>query len=166
MMPSMSGSVRQWRHIVFATRGSWLPGDPFSRRSSSPPTSKPPAAGSPLHARVFTLGPEARRIAGLLIVQHLERHLLHPRVIAVGPQHVHLLADLPARIELVQGIVSECKRLTAQSLRGAQANVIWAPGGRFVPLEDDAEVQRALEKVLGLAADGAWIWSTDQKHVA
>jgi hypothetical protein len=170
MMRSMSVPVRQWRHIVFATRGSWLPGDPramrLQRRPSPPDAASAEAASgagpAPTPPAAICLSVEERRLVGQTIVQHLTRHALHPRAVAVCEQHVHVLADLPARIELVQGIVAACKRHAADSLNRHPGLPLWMMGGRFVPLEDLPSVEQATQQLLSLAEQGAWIWCSEQ----
>jgi hypothetical protein len=137
----------------------------LQRRPSPPDAASAEAASgagpAPAPPAAICLSVEERRLVGQTIVQHLTRHALHPRAVAVCEQHVHVLADLPARIELVQGIVSECKRHAADSLNRHPGAPLWMMGGRFVPLEDAASVEQAQQELRQLADQGAWTWCSE-----
>ena len=165
---------RKWFHVTFSTYGTWLPGDPRGYRTwrhrehvegdyRTPP--KPDIhARTLLRSRQYMkraavrLNGDQRRCAGEALLEMLLRQDAQVVALAVGAEHVHVVAKLPdANARLVVG---RAKKHAAHILRGiGWVGGAWAKRCRTLPIRDRAHQLNAIEYVKRHRGEGAWAWT-------
>ena len=163
-----------WRHVIIGTHGSWLPGSPKGWRSrghrihSSGDYNHPPLEGEHECLYQFHLArcPDAitipqslRATIGTAFVHEL--NLLNHEVlaIAVSGQHCHVLAELPQTKSETHKAVGHAKRRSSRKVRNEMPGAVWAAGGKFIVVDNEAYQRRVFEYILRHQQEGAWVWS-------
>jgi REP element-mobilizing transposase RayT len=160
-----------WRHIVFSTHNSWLPGDPRGFRSrdhrihSSGDYKNPPPEGE--HAGLYryakkisgdpvVIPEELREPMGQAIIADLQKRDCRVLVIAVAGTHVHYLAELPEDVSEYRDIVGRSKTAACFAVREQMPGRIWGRNATYKVIKD-AEHQRNTYRYI-LKQKDAWIW--------
>jgi len=165
---------KAWFHVTFGTYASWLQGDPRGFRtrnhrqhSSGDHRNRPPRgehaglhkANRDAAPQSATIARELRPLVGERIVQRLEKLEHELLVIAVGGQHVHLLARLPTEFGAVDHEVGRCKQSVSVSLSGKLPKKLWARGCGVKPIRDRDHQRRAYRYIRDHVDEGAWVWT-------
>ena len=165
---------RRWRHVIFGTRGSWLPGDQrgwrsrhHKRHSTGDYKSPPPNdEHEGLHEYSLALCPEAVTIPAHLRapmgqtlrdhVQSCDHRLL---VLSVAGQHVHMLVELPDDLTTIRQIVGDAKRHASRAVRREMPGRLWAARGKYLAVNSEAHHRRAFGYIRCHRTQGAWVWT-------
>jgi REP element-mobilizing transposase RayT len=163
-----------WRHFIINTFGTWLHGDQRGFRSrkhrihSSGDYRHPPPLGEhallhehhDLRARdEVRIERDLRRTIGQAILCSLLDKHYRLLALAVGKVHTHGLVELPENIPTVKAIIGEAKRVSSRAVRDQLPGNVWAAGGTFKIVTDDAHLARANDYVLYDQGPDAWTWS-------
>ncbi|MEM9415833.1 MAG: hypothetical protein AAGA29_10200 [Planctomycetota bacterium] len=165
---------KRWYHVTFSTYNSWLPGDPRGFRSrghklhSSGDHRNPPPkgehAGLHQHAKAIsgtpiTLALALRPTAGRAMIRNMEQHGHRPVVVAVGGQHVHLLAELPQSSAEAKTAVGNAKLAASMKLKDALPGRVWAKGCNLKPIRDEQHQRNTFAYIERHRAEEAWVWT-------
>jgi len=170
----MPSPGNKWRHVVFYTLNSWLPGDPRGWRSkkhrthSSGDYKDPPPPGE--HAGIFqhskknsgetVVIPHGSRKAVCMAIMEKLKANGHPvLIVAVGAYHVHLLVELSDDPATVKSIIGNCKRASSHTIRDVLPGRVWAHGGKFDRVEDEEHHRNVYGYILDHIEEGAYVWS-------
>ena len=162
----------QWRHIVFSTHNSWLPGNPLGYRNkehrihSSGDYKNPPPKGE--HAGLFQyakkisgapvrIAEELREVVGHAILADLEKRDCRVLAIAVASNHVHILAEMPEEREKYRDIVGRCKTAACHAVREQMPGRIWGRNATYKLIRDQTHQRNTYHYIL--KQKDAWVWS-------
>lgn len=163
---------KKWRHIIFSTHNSWLPGDPCGFRNrdhrihSSGDYKNPPPkgehAGLHRYAKKISGAPvvlenEIRETIGLAIIAELKKQGCRVLAIAVAATHVHILCELPDDESEWRAIVGRCKTAACYAVREQKPGRLWGRNATYKPIDDRSHHANTFRYILGQA--GAWTWS-------
>jgi REP element-mobilizing transposase RayT len=164
-----------WAHVMWSTRGQWLPGDPRGFRDhdhrvhSSGDYRRPPPRGEHaellarsralLAARVV-LSEDQRRRAGLVLVASFERQRVAVRAIAVAATHVHALIRVGQTD--ARAAVGVAKQRASCALHEIDVARKWGQRCHIVRVRDQSHYRAIVGYVLQHAAQGAWAWQPDR----
>lgn len=163
-----------WRHVIFNTKSTWLPGDPRGFRNrkhrihSSGDYKSPPPRGE--HAKLHDymkrkssaevhVELDLRPIAGAAMVAFCREQHIHITTLAISKVHVHALIELVNDLREVKRIVGEIKRKSSRALKEWLPGSVWASGGAFKPVQDEHHWSKADEYILFEQGPHAWTWS-------
>lgn len=165
---------KAWQHVIFGTRGSWLPGDPRGWRSrghkrhSSGDYRNPPPTGE--HQGLYQYSKQHRPDA-VVIPRDLRAAVgtafleclggMGHRVIAmaIAGMHAHLLAELPKGPGGARSAVGSAKKASSRAIRSELPGRVWAAGGRYKIIDTPAYQRRIYEYILGHRNEDAWVWA-------
>ena len=164
-----------WYHVIIATRGTWLPGDPrgfrnsFHRIHSSGDYKNPPPVGEhqklneyfkKIAAHEVTIPFELREIVGMAMLRSLQLHDNRCLAMAVAKTHAHLLLEcVNSRIE-IKKLASRLKQVSSRSVNGMLPGVLWARGGDYNPAEDKNYQQKVYYYILNHGKkEKTWVWN-------
>lgn len=170
----MPAPGKNWHHIIFNTRGSWLTGDPRGfrsrnhRKQSDGDYQSPPAPGQ--HAGLHKVVRENSRPAvklpqstwptiGEAVLGKCDEQGHRVLVIAVDAMHVHLQVELPADRKLVKQLVGSWKQKASHAVREEQPGSIWSKSCDPIVIRDEQHHRRAFRYIRDHAKQGAWVWS-------
>jgi REP element-mobilizing transposase RayT len=166
----------QWRHIVFCTHNSWLPGDPRGFRNkkhrihSSGDYKNPPPAGE--HAGLFqhakkisgepvVIPKELQERMGRAMLAELQKQDCTVLAIAVAANHVHILVEMPKEPTKYRAIVGRCKTAACYAGRTEMPGRIWGRNATYKPIKDQQHQRNTYRYVLN--QKDAWTWSFRQQ---
>jgi hypothetical protein len=164
----------KWYHIVLTTYGSWLYGDSRGFRTrhhrehvegdyKNPP---PPGEYEDLEHRSrgslkqdqVVLSPEWRQIAGKALVERWQKLGALLVCVAVGGQHVHLLAKMPRTESRRWAGFSKRHAWFVARVQGWQGKM-WGKRSKAVPIRNREHQLKVFRYILAHAEEGAWVWS-------
>lgn len=163
-----------WRHGIIGTHGSWLPGSPRGWRSrghrvhSSGDYRQPPPEDEHEGLYAFQLKqcPEAvtinkalREVVGKAFRDELVEQEHRVLAIAVSGQHCHFLAELPVAKKEMQASVGHAKRKLSRAMKGQMPGAVWAAGGKFIVIDNEAYQRSVFEYIARHKQQGAWVWT-------
>lgn len=164
----------RWYHVILTTYGAWLYGDSRGFRTrhhrehvegdyKHPP---PPGTYDAIEKRSrdslkqapVVVEPDLRSVLGMALVDRLHSLGATVACLAVGGQHVHVLAKMPAgQARQWMGIT---KRHAWFVLREhGWHEKLWAKRGKSVPIRDRAHQVNVYRYILKHADEGAWVWT-------
>lgn len=169
----MSAVRTKWFHVTFSTYGTWLPGDPRGYRTWKHTEHvdgdyrRPPALGAHQNTlersrRLLSRPPvrltvKQRHVAGCAFIEMLESQDCTVVALAVGAEHVHIVAQLPdndARVAM-----GRAKKHAAHCLRSVGVTGgAWAKRCRTLPIRDRSHQLNAIKYIKRHRADGAFVW--------
>ncbi len=169
---------KQWRHVVFTTQGTWLPGDPRGFRTrdhkvhSSGDYKNPPPKGE--HAELFKYSKEITpekvllpqdlwRIVGLAIRRELLKQESLVLAISVAADHVHLLAELSMERSEGRAAIGRCKTAACFAVKDQLPGRIWAGLGKYKLVDSPTYQKRVYQYILN--QKHAWVWSFRMERV-
>lgn len=164
---------RKWYHVILTTYGSWLPGDARGFRTrhhrehvegdykNPPPSGKYEALYKNIKASLkhppVILSPEFRPVVGKALCDRLYEADVSVACLAVGGQHIHLLAKMP--IGQSRTIIGSAKRHAWFALREKGCvNKLWGKGGKLVSIKDRAHQINVYNYIIKHQNEGAWVW--------
>ena len=167
----MPTAGKQWRHIVFCTHNSWLPGDPRGFRNkkhrihSSGDYKNPPPVGE--HAGLFryakeisgdpvVIPTELQERIGLAIVAELKKQECVVLAIAVAAMHVHILVESPSETAKHRAIIGRCKTAACYAVRVEMPGRIWGRNATYKPINDETHHRNTYRYILN--QKDAWTW--------
>lgn len=168
---------KAWFHIIFNTRGSWLPGDPRGFRSrnhrkhSEGDYMNPPPVGqhAGLHRVVreqsgpaVSIPPGLFGVIGQAVLDKCEQQGHRVLAAAVDEHHVHLLVELPVDRKLVKQLVGAWKQKASHQVRDRLPGSIWSKSCNPVLIKGRAHHERVFAYILEHGQKGAWVWSFRQ----
>lgn len=170
----MPETGKSWRHGIIGTHGSWLPGSPKGWRSrghrvhSSGDYQQPPPKDE--HAGLYryvlascpkavTLPAPLRRVVGEAFVQELNQRGHRVLAIAIAGQHAHFLAELPIEKRAMLAHVGHAKRRSSRAVKRQLPGRVWATGGKFLVVGDEAYQRRVFDYICRHHDQGAWVWT-------
>src|SRR5438874_1663956 len=162
----------KWRHIVFSTQNSWLPGSPSGFRSrdhrihSSGDYKNPPPSGE--HAGLFKY---AKKISGdpVVIPEDLRETIARAMLadltkrgcrvlaIAVAGTHVHFLAEMPEKASKYRDIVGRAKTAACFAVRMQMPGRMWGRNATYKQIKDEKHQRNTFNYILN--QKDAWVWS-------
>jgi len=180
MQPVVSVDGHQnstWYHIILTTYGAWLYGDSRGFRTRhhrehvkgdyrDPP---PPGQYARLEQRSreslkqppVVLRPELRECVGRALGERLVERGALLVCAAVGGQHIHLLAKMPAG--RARSWIGIAKRHAWFVLRDrGWVGKLWGKRSKAVIVRDRAHQLRVYHYILRHAEEGAWVWRYNQ----
>ncbi|XAL98464.1 transposase [Phycisphaeraceae bacterium D3-23] len=177
----MPGPGKDWYHLIFNTRGSWLPGDPRGFRSrnhrkhSDGDYNSPPPAGqhAGLHKLIrgkskpaVTLPADLFETIGQAALDKSASQGHRILAIAVDAHHVHVLAELPDDRLAVKRIVGSWKQRASHKVRERLPGEVWSKSCDPVQVKDPVHHRQVFEYIPAHAQQGAWVWSykEDAEH--
>ena len=163
-----------WRHVIISSRNAWLPGDPRGWRSrghkrhSSGDYRNPPPPGEHeglynysrrISGEMIRLPPDVRSIVGLTLIQILQQHECRTLAASVDDWHTHLLVEMPDDMSIMKRIMGDAKCRASRAIKQVLPGRVWAAGGTFKPVRDQAHHREVFDYILDHALKGAWTWS-------
>jgi hypothetical protein len=163
-----------WYHTVLTTYGAWLDGDPrgfrtrHHREHIEGDYKHPPPPGTyrdrERRSRELLQSPEVvlpvglRQVVGSAIRERLKGLGALVVCIAVGGQHIHILAKMPfAHSRQWMGVA---KRHVWFVLRDkGWVGKLWGKRSKAVVIKDRAHQLNSYRYILRHAAQGAWVWT-------
>lgn len=168
----MSEDHRVWHHIVLTTYGAWLYGDArgfrtrHHREHIDGDYKNPPPLGE--HADIERISREAlkqpavvlsvewRAFLGPQLQTEFHRRGAWVLILAVAPQHVHVLAKLTAHG--VREFVGKVKRRVAlRAMEHGWQGRLWGVRSKAIRIRDRAHHGNAFRYIRAHAAEGAWV---------
>ncbi|MBI2808277.1 MAG: hypothetical protein HYX68_25095 [Planctomycetes bacterium] len=168
----MPSPGKQWRHVIFSTHTSWLPGDPRGFRNrehrihSSGDYKNPPPkeehAGLYRYAQKISGEPvvlpvEHRETIGRAIIADLQKRDCRVLAIAIASTHVHILCELPEAPAEYRDIVGRCKTAACYAVREQKPGRLWGRNATYKPINDEQHHKNTFRYIL--AQEDAWTWS-------
>ena len=165
---------KQWYHVIFNTKGSWLHGDPRGFRSrehrihSSGDYHNPPPAGEHqgLHKYQKRRSSSEVRLAAVLrpVIGTRCLHFLQSRdhavlAAAVGDTHVHMLAELTEVYEDAKALIGQLKNIVSYEVRDVLPGSIWSSGCTLKLIKSRAHHENSFVYVSSKQEEGAWTWT-------
>ncbi len=167
----MSRDWFDWTHVVWSTRGHWLPGDPRSfrdhdhRTHSTGDYNDPPPAGE--HAGLLrtarALCPDEIQIPSHLrqiVADALGRKLLAldrpPRIIAVARVHVHALVW--AGPTDVRPSIGRAKQAASHAVRHELPGRIWGQRCHPTRIRSREHYREVVDYIAAHVEEGAALW--------
>ncbi len=167
----MSHNWSDWSHVIWSTRGAWLPGDPRGFRDhdhrihstgdyKAPP---PPGEHAGLHRVARKLCPEE-----IHIPKHLRRTIADalgdkllalerpPRIIAVARVHVHALVLAGATD--VRPYIGRAKQAASHAVRSELPGRIWGQRCHPVRIRNEGHYRRVVDYIAAHSKQGAALW--------
>ena len=162
----------KWRHIVFSTHNSWLPGDPRGFRSrghrihSSGDYKNPPPSGE--HAGLFqhakkisgepvVIPDELRETVGRAMIADLGKRGCRVLALAVAGTHVHYLAEMPEKTSKYRDIVGRSKTAACYAVRDEMPGRVWGRNATYKPIKDEQHQRNTFSYIRN--QKNAWIWT-------
>jgi hypothetical protein len=170
----MPAPPRRWRHIILNTKNTWLHGDDRGFRdrkhrihSSGDYKHRPPEDEHPGLHRYFeeragaevVFEQDVRPVIGRAIIASLHAMTYRPTCIAVGKVHAHFLVHLPNDYGLVKRVVGKAKHDASCAASSVLQGAVWAEGGTFKLIDNDAHLTNACDYILFDQGPRAWTWS-------
>jgi hypothetical protein len=174
VMPVYSHPDPWWRHVVFHTRGAWLPGNQRGFRSfnhkthSSGDYKQPPPHGE--HAGLYayskmlcpnavTIPASLRCVVGEAMKEELDKFDLRLLVMSVGAQHAHFLMELPNDEGEQWRILGRGKRAASHAVRERLAGSVWGRQGRIETIGNRRHHEHVYKRYIPEhKGEGAWVW--------
>jgi REP element-mobilizing transposase RayT len=169
----------QWRHVIFSTHNSWLPGSPLGFRSrdhhihsSGDYKNPPPAkehAGLHRYAKKISGAPVVidatlRERIGRAILADLKKRGCRVLALAVASNHVHFLAEMPADGEKYRDIVGRCKTAACHAVKEELPGRIWGRSATYKLIKDEQHQRNTYRYIL--TQKDAWVWSFTEDEKA
>ena len=167
----------QWRHVVFSTHNSWLPGSPLGFRNrdhrihSSGDYKNPPPlgehAGLHRYAKKISGEPvvipaELREQIGRAMIAEFKKHDCRILAIAVASNHVHILAEMPEETEKYRAIIGRCKTAACHAVKEKMPGRIWCRNATYKLIKDEEHHRNTYRYLLN--QKDAWVWSYTQEQ--
>lgn len=96
---------------------------------------------------------------GRTIVERLAGHDCTCLVISVSGLHVHALTELPQSLPEQRAIIGRCKAFASKAIKDEMPGRIWARGGSFKPIADEAHQRATFGYIEDHRHEGAWVWT-------
>jgi len=165
---------RRWYHVIVTTYGAWLHGDPrgfrtrHHRQHVAGDYKRPPPAGAYLDLErrtrralkepAVTIPVRWRPVVGRALLDRLADLSCLVVALAVGGQHVHLLAKMPS---------GEARPLTGAAKRHAWFELrraaqwrtrLWGQRCKALAIRSREHQLRVYRYIVRHAEEGAWVW--------
>jgi REP element-mobilizing transposase RayT len=164
----------RWRHVIVNTKCSWLHGDERGFRSrrhrvhSSGDYRNPPPPHEHEGLREYhrarssdpvTIRRDIRAIVVQAFVKTLRELGYRVIVVSISGRHLHALVELPDDRPAIRRIIGKCKQRASHVIRDVMPGSIWAEGGEFKPINDDAHYANAFDYIRTKQGPDALVWS-------
>lgn len=75
--------------------------------------------------------------------------------------HVHMLVELPVILQDVKDVIGYAKLSASMRLKSELKGKVWARGGNFKPIRDEAHHRNTYCYcyILDHRGEGAWVWT-------
>jgi REP element-mobilizing transposase RayT len=173
MLPDEPEVGFRWVHLIFNTRGSWLPGDERGFRSREhrvhssgdykhrPPTGEHAGLRRWVAARARSgvrIPVGLRGVVVRSVLTTCEAMGVKAIACTCGANHVHLLAKLPTTWGFEASLVRALKGRSSRALTEGLPGSVWSRGYKLVPVKDRAHQLNVYRYLTWRQERGAVVW--------